>query len=37
MMKEAGFDDSPNRRYILHTDAIWRSVRIILDIRLHRG
>jgi uncharacterized protein (DUF885 family) len=37
MMKEAGFDDTPTHRYILHTDAIWRSVRIILDVRLHRG
>jgi uncharacterized protein (DUF885 family) len=37
MMKDAGFDDTPKHRYILHTDAIWRSVRIILDIRLHRG
>ncbi|HET6745389.1 MAG TPA: DUF885 domain-containing protein [Candidatus Limnocylindria bacterium] len=37
MMKEAGFDDTPIHRYVLHTDAIWRSVRIILDIRLHRG
>ena len=37
MMKDAGFDDTPIHRYILHTDAIWRSVRILLDIRLHRG
>ena len=37
MMKEAGFEDTPIHRYVLHTDAIWRSVRIILDIRLHRG
>jgi uncharacterized protein (DUF885 family) len=37
MMKDAGFDDTPTHRYILHTDAIWRSVRIILDVRLHRG
>jgi uncharacterized protein (DUF885 family) len=37
MMKEAGFDDTPAHRYIQHTDAIWRAVRIILDVRLHRG
>lgn len=37
MMKEAGFDDTPVHRYIQHTDAIWRAVRIILDVRLHRG
>jgi uncharacterized protein (DUF885 family) len=37
VMKEAGFDATPAHRYIQHTDAIWRAVRIILDIRLHRG
>ena len=37
MMKEAGFDDTPKGWYIVHTDAIWRAARIILDIRLHRG
>ena len=37
MMKEAGFDDTPKGWYVVHTDAIWRSARIILDIQLHRG
>ena len=37
MMKEAGFDDTPVHRWVMHTDAIWRAARIILDIRLHRG
>ena len=37
MMKEAGFDDTPKGWYIVHTDAIWRATRIILDIKLHRG
>ena len=37
MMKEAGFDDTPNGWYIVHTDAIWRATRIILDVQLHRG
>jgi uncharacterized protein (DUF885 family) len=37
MMKEAGFDDSPEQWYVLRTDAIWRAVRIVLDVRLHRG
>ena len=37
MMKQAGFDDTPTHRWVMHTDAIWRSARIILDIRLHRG
>jgi uncharacterized protein (DUF885 family) len=37
MMREQGFDDAPEYRVMLHTDAIWRACRIILDIRLHRG
>jgi uncharacterized protein (DUF885 family) len=37
MMKDAGFDDTPRHRWVMHTDAIWRSVRIILDVKLHRG
>ena len=37
MMRERGFDDAPEYRVMLHTDAIWRACRIILDIRLHRG
>ncbi|CAN5541257.1 DUF885 domain-containing protein [soil metagenome] len=37
MMREHGFDDDARFRVILHTDAIWRACRIILDVRLHRG
>ncbi len=37
MMREEGFDDAPNFRLNMYTDAIWRAVRIILDIRMHRG
>ncbi len=37
MMREHGFDDDARFRVMLHTDAIWRACRIILDIRLHRG
>lgn len=37
MMKEAGFDDTPKGWYVVHTDAIWRATRIILDVQLHRG
>jgi uncharacterized protein (DUF885 family) len=37
MMREEGFDTSPAHRVIMYTDAIWRSCRIILDVRLHRG
>jgi len=31
------FKNSFRFRLILHTDAIWRACRIILDVRLHRG
>ena len=37
MMREEGFDTGPERRLMMHTDAIWRACRIILDIRLQRG
>ena len=37
MMREHGFDDGPEFRVMLHTDAVWRACRIILDVRLHRG
>jgi uncharacterized protein (DUF885 family) len=37
MMREHGFDDDPAFRVALHTDAIWRACRIILDVRMHRG
>jgi uncharacterized protein (DUF885 family) len=37
MMLEEGFEDTPQRRVIVATDAIWRACRIILDIGLHRG
>jgi uncharacterized protein (DUF885 family) len=37
MMREQGFDDAPQFRLMLHTDAIWRACRIILDVQLHRG
>jgi uncharacterized protein (DUF885 family) len=37
MMREHGFDDDPRYRVVMHTDAIWRACRIILDVRLHRG
>ncbi len=36
-MKDAGFAATPVQRYIVHTDAIWRATRIILDVKLHRG
>jgi uncharacterized protein (DUF885 family) len=37
MMREQGFDDAANFRLNVHTDAIWRACRIVLDIRMHRG
>lgn len=37
MMREEGFDTDPRHLVIMYTDAIWRSCRIILDIRLQRG
>jgi uncharacterized protein (DUF885 family) len=37
MMREEGFDDSPRFRLTMHTDAIWRACRIVLDIGMHRG
>jgi uncharacterized protein (DUF885 family) len=37
MMREQGFDADPRFRLVMHTDAIWRACRIVLDIRLHRG
>jgi len=37
MMREHDFDAGPRFRVVMHTDAIWRACRIILDVRLHRG
>jgi hypothetical protein len=37
LMREHGFDDGPEYRLVLHSDAIWRACRVILDVRLHRG
>jgi uncharacterized protein (DUF885 family) len=37
MMREQGFDDGPIFRLTMYTDAIWRAVRIILDVKMHRG
>ena len=37
MMREQGFDAGPRFRLVMHTDAIWRACRIILDVRMHRG
>ena len=37
LMREQGFDAGPAFRVGMHTDAIWRACRIILDVRMHRG
>ena len=37
LMREHGFDTDPKFRLVMHTDAIWRACRIILDVRMHRG
>jgi uncharacterized protein (DUF885 family) len=37
MMREAGFDTALEHRAMMHTDAIWRACRIILDVKVHRG
>jgi len=37
MMREQGFDAGPEFMLAMHTDAIWRACRIILDVRMHRG
>jgi uncharacterized protein (DUF885 family) len=37
LMREQGFDDAANFRLNMYTDAIWRAVRIILDVKMHRG
>jgi uncharacterized protein (DUF885 family) len=37
MMREQGFDDGPDFLLAMHTDAIWRACRIVLDVRMHRG
>ncbi|MBA2382013.1 MAG: DUF885 domain-containing protein [Chloroflexi bacterium] len=37
MMREEGFDAAANFRLNMHTDAIWRACRIILDVKMHRG
>jgi uncharacterized protein (DUF885 family) len=37
MMREQGFDTAPSHLLAMHTDAIWRACRIILDVKLQRG
>jgi uncharacterized protein (DUF885 family) len=37
MMMEHGFNRSPQVRFVQVNDAIWRAVRIIIDVKLSRG
>jgi len=37
MMMEHGFDRSPEVRMVQVNDAIWRAVRVIVDVKLSRG
>ncbi|MFW6038215.1 MAG: DUF885 domain-containing protein [Candidatus Saliniplasma sp.] len=37
MMKEHGFDDTPEARLIQTKDVVWRAARIIVDVKLSRG
>jgi uncharacterized protein (DUF885 family) len=37
MMMEHGFNRSPEVRFVQVNDAIWRAVRIIVDVKLSRG
>jgi uncharacterized protein (DUF885 family) len=37
MMKEKGYDDTPEARFVMLEDMVWRACRIIVDIKLHCG
>ncbi len=37
MMKEQGFDDTPEARLIQSRDILWRAARMILDVKLSTG
>ena len=37
MMKEHGFDDTPEARLIQSKDIVWRAARIIVDVKLSTG
>ena len=37
LMREEGFVAGPAFRTAMFTDAVWRSCRIILDVKMHRG
>ncbi len=37
MMKDHGFDDTPEARLIQTKDVVWRASRIIVDVKLSRG
>lgn len=37
LMRETGFNDTPEIRFVQLQDTIWRACRIIIDVDLHRG
>ena len=37
MMKDHGFDDTPEARLIQTKDVVWRAARIVVDVNLSRG
>ncbi|MEM3736803.1 MAG: DUF885 domain-containing protein [Candidatus Bathyarchaeia archaeon] len=36
-VKELGYDDTPEHRFIQTLDMVWRAARIIIDVKLSRG
>lgn len=37
LMKDRGFHDSPEGRFVMVSDLVWRATRIIIDIKLSQG
>lgn len=37
MVKEHGFHDTPEGRFIMLNDQVWRACRVIIDVKLSRG
>ncbi len=37
MMREKGFDASPEGRFVQVADVIWRACRVLIDVELHSG
>lgn len=37
VVKELGYDDTPEHRFIQTLDMVWRAARIVIDVKLSRG